>query len=289
MMMTSTLASPIVTAGCRPVIINVDDLGLSDAVNEAVIALAKLGRVHSSSYMSGGSISAEHLASIKRLNIQIGLHLDFTGIYPSAIKDSLSGLIISSYLKRLDEAAVTAIIERQLDEFEATFAHPPVFVDGHQHVHQFPVIRQSLAKVLSQRYYNPQSKQVAVASRVTTPLVYDVKSWIIYMLGGQAWQRLCDQQNIPTNSKFGGVYNFKATEDQLASLWANWFSHCPLTSLDLPNPPAPALIMCHPAKPNDSWQDEIKAAREIEYQWLMSDAFSALCDAHNIEIVGWRH
>ena len=287
--MTSALTTPIVTAVCRPVIINVDDLGLSDAVNEAVIALARVGRVHSSSYMSGGHLSIEHLAALKRLNMQIGLHLDFTGIYSSPIKNSLSGLMASSYLRKLDPAIVTDIIERQLDDFEDTFAHPPVFVDGHQHVHQFPIIRECLANVLSQRYYNPQTHRVAVAARVTTPLVNDVKSWIIYGLGGQAWHRLCAQQSIPTNAKFGGVYDFKATESRLASLWAHWFSHCSPTSLDLPNPPAPALIMCHPAKPNNSWQDEIKAAREIEYHWLISDGFQALCDEHNIEIVGWRY
>lgn len=288
-MITSTLAAPIVTAGCRPVILNVDDLGLSTPVNEAVIALGKLGRVHSTSYMAGGQISTEHIDSLKRLGMQVGLHLDFTGIYPSTVKSSLSGLIVSSYLRKLDPTTVTELIERQLDEFEQTFAHPPVFVDGHQHVHQFPVIRHCLASVLSQRYRNPQTNTVSVAARITTPLVHDLKSWIIYLLGGQAWQQLCHQQHIPTNANFGGVYDFNASEKQLASLWANWFRHCPMTSLDLPEPPPPALIMCHPAKPNTHWNDEIKAAREIEYRWLMSDAFNALCDEYNIEIVGWRH
>lgn len=287
-MTSSTLAAPIVTAGCRPVIINVDDLGLSDAVNEAVIALGKMGRVHSSSYMAGGNISAEHLADLKRLNIQIGLHLDFTGIYPSSLQRSLSSLIVASYLRKLDPRTVTDSIERQLDDFEDIFGHPPVFVDGHQHVHQFPIIRQCLAEVMTRRYHNPQTGLTSVAARVTTPLVFDLKSWVIYMLGGQAWQQLCQQYAIPSNAKFGGVYDFNATESQLATLWAKWFSHCPLTSLDLPEPPAPALIMCHPAKPASNWQDEIKAARELEYHWLMSATFQSLCDQHNIEIVGWR-
>lgn len=287
-MTSSTLAAPIVTAGCRPVIINVDDLGLSDAVNEAVIALGKLGRVHSTSYMSGGHIDQAHIDALKRLGIQIGLHLDFTGIYNSTVKGSLPALIASSYLRKIDAAAVMDIIDRQLDSFEDTFGRIPVFIDGHQHVHQFPVIRQCLAEVMTRRYHNPQSRSISVAARVTTPLVNDVKSWTIYLLGGGAWDQLCRQYHIPTNSRFGGVYDFKATETILAKLWASWFSHCPLTTLDLPDPPPPSLIMCHPAKPSTSWTDEIKAAREVEYAWLSSAAFNELCDEYNIEIVGWR-
>ena len=56
----------------RPVIINVDDLGLSTAVNDAVIHLAELGRIGASSYMVGGTITDSNINRLNQLNVDIG-------------------------------------------------------------------------------------------------------------------------------------------------------------------------------------------------------------------------
>ncbi len=47
------------TNNARAIIINVDDLGLSEAVNHAVIRLAERGLIGASSYMVGGNISTD--------------------------------------------------------------------------------------------------------------------------------------------------------------------------------------------------------------------------------------
>lgn len=278
----------------RQVIINVDDLGLSDPVNEAVIALGTLGKVRSSSYMAGGKISESQIRALTKLQIDIGLHLDFTGIYPSLLTQSLPSVLIASYLRRLDKPTVTALIDQQLDGFEDTLNQRPVFIDGHQHVHQFPVIRSCLAQVLHRRYGTTMGGShatIQMAARVTTPLVNDLKSWIIYLLGGRAWRQLCRQHYMPTNGKFGGAYDFEANQDKLAKLWESWLAKCPLINTSASTSAqqqSPALIMCHPAIPNNGWEDEIKAAREQEYHWLMSDAFAALCQKYQVLPVGWR-
>ena len=295
-MMPPTVTTPNPASFERQVIINVDDLGLSDAVNEAVIALGTLGKIRSSSYMAGGKISEAQIRALTKLQIEIGLHLDFTGIYPSLLTQSLSSVLIASYLRRLDKQAVTALINQQLDGFEDTFNQRPVFIDGHQHVHQFPVIRSCLAQVLHRRYgattgTGASHATIQMAARVTTPLVNDLKSWIIYLLGGRAWQQLCRQHYMPTNGKFGGVYDFEADPVKLAKLWESWLTQCPLidtSKMSLVQPPPPTLIMCHPALPNNGSEDEIKAAREQEYHWLMSDAFAELCQKYQVVPVGWR-
>jgi predicted glycoside hydrolase/deacetylase ChbG (UPF0249 family) len=278
----------------RQVIINIDDLGLSDSVNDAVIALGTLGKVRSTSYMAGGTISESQIRSLTCLQLEVGLHLDFTGIYPSALTQSLSSVLMASYLRRLDKQAVTALIHQQLEGFENTFNQPPVFIDGHQHVHQFPVIRTCLAEVLQARYGDANATshaKINMAARVTTPLVNDLKSWIIYLLGGPAWQQLCRQHDMPTNGKFGGAYDFEANQDKLAQLWESWLAKCPLINTSAPTTAqqqSPTLIMCHPAIPNNGWEDEIKAAREQEYAWLMSDTFAALCQKYQVVPVGWQ-
>ena len=302
----------------RAVIINVDDLGLSGAVNEAVIHLAERGRIGASSYMTGGHITETDKRTLAELQVDIGLHLDLTGIFPSPLRRSLKSLVISSYLRRLKSSEVTDIIKRQLDGFEDTFGHAPVFIDGHQHIHQFPIIRQCLMAELSRRYH--PELQHSISARTTTPLVNDLKSWIIYGLGGHAWRKLCAENHIVTNDYFGGVYGFDAGFHELATYWENWLSRAPTSAyltpglhtlpaglesfgtyaqygsttpaihaapIALPDTLTTTLIMCHPAIPANDWQDEIKRAREHEYEWLMSHKFEQLLDDYNVRLLHW--
>ena len=269
----------------RPVIINVDDLGLSTAVNDAVIHLAELGRIGASSYMVGGTITDSDTNRLNQLNVDIGLHLDLTGIFASALRGSLKSVIIASYLRRFNPMQVTDIIKQQLDGFEERFNRAPVFIDGHQHIHQFPVIREGLIKELTNRYSDEIAKGM-LSARVTTPLINDVKSWIIYILGGYAWRRSCHHHQILTNDKFGGVYGFDADRQQLAILWKKWLQAAPCHTANV----SPTLIMCHPAVPENGHngrEDEIKAAREIEYKWLISDEFGYLLHKYNVRLLRW--
>lgn len=273
----------------RAVIINVDDLGLSGAVNEAVIHLAELRRICASSYMVGGVITDGDIRKLSELNIDIGLHLDLTGVFRSSLQGSLKSLILASYLRQLDGEQVTNIIKQQLDIFEDTFGHAPVFIDGHQHIHQFPIIRNCLASELNRRY--SKGDENFVGARITTPLINDFKSWIIYFLGGQAWHRLCTNNHIRTNDYFGGVYGFDKTTKELAALWKRWLVHAPkdmhLASNGLLSNSKTSLIMCHPAVPDNSWQDTIKQAREREYEWLMSEQFEELLQEYDVKLIQW--
>ncbi|WP_296195066.1 MULTISPECIES: ChbG/HpnK family deacetylase [unclassified Psychrobacter] len=269
----------------RSVIINVDDLGLSTAVNDAVIHLAELGRIGASSYMVGGTITDSNINRLNQLNVDIGLHLDLTGIFPSALRGSLKSIIIASYLRHFNPMQVSDVIKQQLDGFEERFNRAPIFIDGHQHIHQFPVIREGLIKELTNRYSDEIAKDM-LSARVTTPLINDVKSWIIYILGGYAWRKSCQHHQILTNDKFGGVYGFDADRQQLAMLWEKWLQSAPCHTANV----LPTLIMCHPAIPDsgsDSWQDEIKGAREIEYEWLISEDFEELLAQYEVKLMRW--
>ena len=306
------------STSARAIIINVDDLGLSSAVNEAVIHLAERGRIGASSYMAGGHITETEKQTLADLKVDIGLHLDLTGIFPSDLRRSLPSLIVSSYLRRMKSSDVTDTVQRQLDNFEDSFGHAPIFIDGHQHIHQFPIIRQCLMAELTTRY--KQEGSPAISARTTTPLVNDLKSWIIYGLGGHAWRKLCAENHIVTNDYFGGVYGFDAGFQELAALWESWLNKAPQTPylapalhtlpfgieslgtyaqygsttpaihaapIALPDNLATTLIMCHPAMPANHWQDEIKMAREHEYEWLMSHQFEQLLHDNKVRLLRW--
>lgn len=298
----SKQSSTQATDSARAIIINVDDLGLSSAVNDAVLHLAECGRIGASSYMVGGTISEGEIKALTDLKVDIGLHLDLTGIFPSALRGSLKSIIVASYLRKLNPAQVKDVISQQLDAFEDRFGRAPVFVDGHQHIHQFPTIRQHLVKEISTRYGTSTSSQTSMSARVTTPLVHDLKSWIIYILGGKAWRTLCEDHHIATNDRFGGVYGFDATSQELSALWDTWLQKAPYTAglppalhtsaidanpYSLPKNLDPTLIMCHPAVADNHWQDDIKQAREREYDWLMSHQFEQLLQQHKVRLVRW--
>ncbi len=263
----------------KKIIINVDDLGLSDFINQAVVDLAYKKRVTATSFMVAGSISDEHKAALHEMNIDIGLHLDFTGIYNSPLTSNLKSILFSTYTRRLDKIKVITNIKQQFDLFEEQFGYPPIFVDGHQHVHQFPIIRNALIDEIIKR-----SNGHKIYARITKPLMNDFKSHIIYRLGGNAWQNMCHNNAITTNSGFTGVYGFDKNTDELKVLWQQWIKACK-SNINSVN-----LIMCHPAKPvtclTKNWNDEIKIARETEYNFLMSDDFGELIT--NCQLVNWQ-
>ncbi len=308
----------------KKVIINIDDLGLSEAVNQAVVNLADKQRITASSYMVGGSISDEHKQALQELGVDIGLHLDFTGIFPSPLTGSLKSTLFKCYTHQLDKQQVADNIKQQFEQFVETFDALPVFVDGHQHVHQFPIIRDALIQEIMARTHSnshihtcSHPQQTPIACRVTKPLVNDLKSWIIYLLGGNKWQMLCQANGIATNTGFAGVYGFDKDKEELKKRWQTWLTSCSnctnvksntesttesikntgniksiknakSTQTDKTN-----LIMCHPATPialtksGKDWQDEIKQAREIEYQWLMSDEFAEMLSMQKVQLQHW--
>ena len=161
------------------------------------------------------------------------------------------------------------LIRRQFDRFEDLTGHAPAFIDGHQHVHQFPQIRETLLQEAAARY------PARPALRSTRPFARDHKSRLIHTLGGQHLDRHSDGWR--KNPCFGGVYDFKPDAATLANHWQRWLAAAPDGS----------VIMCHPAVPGDDWQDDIKPARENEWRYLTSDAFAALWQNHACETQRW--
>jgi chitin disaccharide deacetylase len=255
----------------KPVIINVDDLGMSAAVNEAVLHLAQIGRIQASSFMSLGTIAPDEVAELKKQGIDIGVHFDLTGF---ADLGSLKQVLIKSYLRAWPEKILQDVINRQLDAFEDKIGSKPVFIDGHQHVHQFPQIRSVLLNIILQRY------GTEIAVRSTKSMQHDVKANIIHALGGYQLDKSLVQANITHNHAFAGIYNFNADIKTLQAKWNEWLSSASEQGL---------LIMCHPAVPSDSWNDEIKSARECEWKWLKSDAFIQCWQQHHCHAFNWRN
>ena len=259
---TSELAQKYIT-------INVDDLGLSTAVNQAVIGLAEKKLIQSTSFMSLGHITNDERKQLEQLNVEIGLHLDFTGF---AKKGSLGKVLLKSYLHQWSYGELKQLIDDQLSHFEDKIGHAPVFIDGHQHAHQFPQIRDVLLEQIENRY----NQKLPI--RNTQPIQNDFKAKMIFMLGGRAFEHQLKAKQWKCNQNFAGIYNFEATNEQLQHYWQTW--------LNLASDHG-TVIMCHPAIPSSDWSDEIKSAREAEWHWLNSSAFKMMWDEQRCHAQFW--
>ena len=148
--------APQHSSSWRAIALCVDDYGLNDGVNQAVLALAQLGRVQAVSAMVGGPAWRQGAPALRALDgaaVEVGLHLGLTECaLDPALRFPLSRLIARAYLGQLDRNALQREIVAQLDAFEHAMGRAPAYVDGHQHVHQLPVVRTLLLAELARRY-----------------------------------------------------------------------------------------------------------------------------------------
>ncbi len=250
-----------------------DDYGMTPGVSRAILALADCNCIHATSCM----VTTEywqHCSSLLRPyvgSIDIGLHLNLTegkGLSP-AFRQGYPGLytlLIKSHLRQLNNQDVLQEVRAQINAFITASGRAPDFIDGHQHVHHLPQVRQALLSAMKDTV--PPSSWV----RSVTPLVCpdkSLKSRVIEHSGAKALRTQLRQTTYPTNSGFAGVYSLSPKE-AFRPLMQTWLN-------DLPDK---GLIMCHPGFIDDS-ETEINhaRARHIEYDYLISRHF--LTDCHH--------
>jgi predicted glycoside hydrolase/deacetylase ChbG (UPF0249 family) len=117
----------------RFLVLNADDLGLSEAVNEGIFRAHAEGVVTSASLMvRQGAAPAAAEAAASHPELAIGLHIDLgEWIYER-------GEWIQAYLHcdTDDRDAVEAECRAQLERFRALLGRDPTHLDSHQHVHE---------------------------------------------------------------------------------------------------------------------------------------------------------
>ena len=138
----------------KRIIICADDFGLNDAVCDGITALLSAGRISATSVMVNQPLFKKRASDLKPFmeTADVGLHFDLTegasltkglNTYP------LAKLLALAHMRMLPKALLKSEWHAQLDQFEATMKAMPDHIDGHQHVHQFPVIQEVLMEVLN--------------------------------------------------------------------------------------------------------------------------------------------
>lgn len=267
----------------KRIVLCADDYGQAPEISQGIINLLVQNRLSATSCMVNTRYWAEHASWLIpfQQKIDIGLHFNLTEgralskEYARAHGECflpLPQLLRSAFLRKIMRTAIEAECHAQIDAFQAALGCVPDFIDGHQHVHQFPVIRDALIHVHQQRLPLSYIRLVKEKLRVTD-VFKDFKKVVIYATGTQALERLLIQNNIPHNSLFAGIYAFKQA-DQYAHLFPGFLQAIKDRG----------LIMCHPGLNASNPLDSIAKARFAEYQYIVSDQFLEDCRGQEIAI-----
>lgn len=257
----------------KNIILCADDYAQNLAISTGILELVSKKKINAVSCVVNAPFwpeAGKNLVPFKK-NIYVGLHFNLTMGAPASPLwrtsygsefSNLSTLVIKSYLHRLDPVAIDAEIDAQIEEFTHVMGMPPDFIDGHQHVHQLPIIRDRWL-----RFY--QSNQCSFFFRNTFNGWGDFcsikgipKMQIIAFLGGLSFKNDLKKQSIPTNTSFAGIYNFGKKTN-----YGDHFRHFLTQSND------GGLIMCHPGLKSIDASDPLSLNRENEMDYFNSNQF----------------
>lgn len=258
----------------EPITICADDFALDRGVSKAITQLAEQGRISATSALSLSPDWPEHARWLKPLScgIDVGLHLDWTS--PFAVSAghgcSLSQLMQRTLTRSLNQQQARAIIDTQLDRFEGCWDAAPAHVDGHQHIHQFPIIREALIQSMTARY--PTGRRPWL--RISRPLApgLNIKSWIIRGMGAGALQQQAELSGLPHTHWLTGVYGFAGTAADYSAQMNTWLAQAYGRQ--------GVVLMCHPGHDAVNTNDAIRSARIVEFDFLASATFTAMLAQH---------
>ncbi|MFD1788327.1 ChbG/HpnK family deacetylase [Sphingomonas floccifaciens] len=254
----------------RRLILCSDDFAFSPAVSQTIADLARAGKLNAIGCMAGMPNWPTDSALLADLPpyVEIGLHLTLTEERPLTAMPMLApdGILpgIGDLRRRighlpLDEIA--AEVTAQFDAFMTVMGRPPAFVDGHQHSHALPGIRDIVLAETARRAPHAWLRNPADRLRAMLARPFRGKA-IGSALHARGFARAAAAKGLATNDGFAGHYDF--TSDY-AALFPQF----------LRRPGKQHLVMCHPGdglRENDAIgsarPDEAKALRALDITYI---------------------
>jgi chitin disaccharide deacetylase len=275
------------TAG-RQIWLCADDYGISRSVNAAIRELILRGRINATSVMTAAPhFDPAEAAALDELNsgikrAAIGLHVTLTAPFKPLSEGfaplshghflPLNKMMRAAITRRLNSARLVIEVATQVEAFVMAFGRPPDFIDGHQHVHLFPQLRDAVLKVAAEAAPDAWVRQCgrprsAGRRNNRKELVLDVLS-----LG---FRRKARQLGMATNPAFAGAYDFD-DEPDFATVFPRFLAGLP----------DGGLIMCHPGFVDAELKrlDSLTGQREWEFAFFNSEGFPRLLADHGVAL-----
>jgi predicted glycoside hydrolase/deacetylase ChbG (UPF0249 family) len=268
----------------RHIIVCADDYGISPAVSAAIRDLIARGRINATSVMVASpnfdNAEAAALREAAGTHAAVGLHVTLTAPF-APLSQSFAPLRRGSFLplasvarlaltRSLKPTLLDAEIASQFAAFRAAFGRAPDYVDGHQHIHIFPQVRDALIRVTKEAAPQAWLRQCGRAVRKNL----DAKALVLDGLSSR-FRRLATSHGLRTNPGFAGTYAFRPRAD-FEKLFAGF----------LDGLPDGGLIMCHPGKVDAELKrlDTLTDLREREYAFFLGESFPRLLEEHAVTL-----
>lgn len=249
-----------------------DDYAMNATISERIRSLLVLGKIHGTSCMTNAEHwpqAAQALLEVEQQHpaIQVGLHFCLTEPQMPAASEaftpmSLQQALTNSCLRKIDKRIIADEFNAQLNAFSEHYGRLPDFIDGHQHVHSFPVIREAVLEVLRGSGFKGWIRQCSGPWRNMMARPFRLKALILHGVG-TGFCRQLQRHGYRFNADFSGIYDFSDAADY-ADLLQQWQTVAHQYEQD-------TLIMCHPGDhevAGVSPPDPIAAARAQEFSVL---------------------
>lgn len=255
----------------KNIILCADDYGFSPNISKAIITLIANNRLNATSCMVNSSHWKEHAEWLRvyKDKIDIGLHFALTDITPATMTlQHHPDIIKKAYFRKLKQSEIENELESQITKFKDAMGQLPNFIDGHQHIHQLPIIRNALLKVYEKHFPN---QNCYIRIPISSPTSF--KSLVIKHTGASKLKKHLKQRDIPYNKSFSGVYNF-SNKDHYEKHFRRFLQHIDTDG----------IIMCHPGLSDSNAKDSIAAERQQEFLYLNSKRFLEDCNHYSIRL-----
>jgi len=267
----------LTAAAARVVAVCADDVGLVDGVAATVARLAAAGRLNAASCVTTapGWRPAAALLLSANAPLALGLHFNLSegapltrelrAVWPAF--PGLARLLAGAALNALPLRALASEFRAQADAFADALGRAPEFVDGHQHVHALPGVRDAVLEAIASWPVVPAVRNTAQVCGPAAAL----KRRVIQASGGRTLERALVARGIAHNAVLLGAYDFATAAYR--ALFQRWLAAAPREG---------GLVFCHPGTATAS--DPIGAARQREADYLGSAAYLADLAAAGVTI-----
>jgi len=271
----------------KQLILNADDYGMNEATSRGILHVASKGAVRSTSAMSSSTDFERAMWDLDSsgVDLDVGIHLNLTwgrplsdpARIPSLVDDdgrfhgrskllakALAGTISGSEVYRELRLQCERISERL-----SAITH----LDGHHHVHVYPIVRE-VAERLARQFRIPYVR--APLEGLWSPWHWESARRLgMSMLAASSpgyWRR----RGFRTADYFGGFA--LGGGDGLERKWFRTLCVCP---------DGVGEIMVHPGRPSAD-NDSYNVGREAELRWFASEGFLKSAGDLGIEFTSFR-
>jgi chitin disaccharide deacetylase len=279
----------------RRLIVNADDFGISEEVNEAIIRAHKEGIITSASLMVTGK-AFDHAVRLAREHPRLGVGIHLVTVMGQSVlpPSEVSSLVdrqgnfsnnpvkagLKYFFSSRARRELRSELAAQFQKFKST-GLPLSHVDGHLHLHVHPVIFNEALELAAR--YGARGMRVPVEERAFA-LRFDsshraLKTFMSIIFGGLAWymkRKLYSRGFVVPERVYGTLQSGRITERYLSYVLDNLGAEC-------------NEIYCHPAFYGGSTENLSKSQQQcqLEFKALLSSSVAEKVKATGISLISY--